>query len=99
MFVSRTDYGEIMSRQLFSRAALWSEYGPFPFSAYPNCTVRNAPLNNGKIARVLGDSLAYGPFWVRRVPLCVWVREVCLLTAVRRLCVLSPYGRMAMTAR
>lgn len=63
MFVSRTDYGEVMNRHLFARANMWTEYGPFPFSAYPNCTVRHDPVNNGKIARVFGDSLAYGPFW------------------------------------
>jgi hypothetical protein len=77
MFVSRTDYGEVMSGHLFARANMWAEYGPFPFSAYPNCTVRHAPVNNGKIARVFGDSLAYGPFWVCRA--CrVRVRVVCV---------------------
>jgi hypothetical protein len=64
MFVSRTDYGGAMSNVLFARANLWSEYGPFPFQPYPTCTLKDgSPIGHGKISRVLGDSLSYGPFY------------------------------------
>jgi len=74
MFVSRTDYKDAMSKILFARDALWKEYGPFPFYPYPNCTISNGDrVGNGDISRVLGDSLAYGPFWVGDAVFCLFV--------------------------
>lgn len=62
MFVSRTDYGVAMNSTIFFRENLWDEFGPTELKPYPNCTLRGVPVGAGKMSRVLGDSLSYGPF-------------------------------------
>lgn len=65
MFVSRTNFSNDMGGILFSRDQLWTEFGPHDnFKPFPTCTIgRNFPIGTGPISRLLGDSLAYGPFW------------------------------------
>jgi len=63
LFASRTNYGSLMNSTVFWSDALWNEFVPDNFAAYPSCTVAGISNNGSTVLRILGDSLIYGPFF------------------------------------
>lgn len=68
IFTSGSDYGSEMYPWIFykygsypTNFANWSEFSPDAVGPFPTCAMEGFTLNQGFIARVLGDAIIYGP--------------------------------------